>query len=61
MLHLRLVSLANLRSRPTSDECAAIRADEGAFIIDNQMAGYGAKRTPERPTDIDVNDGLWPS
>jgi hypothetical protein len=26
-------------------------ADESAFVFDNPMAGYGAKLTPERPTD----------
>ena len=26
-------------------------ADEGAFVFDNRMAGYGAEPTPERPTD----------
>jgi hypothetical protein len=27
------------------------KADEGAFVFDNPMAGYGAKLTPERATD----------
>ncbi|SAL67372.1 hypothetical protein AWB69_07725 [Caballeronia udeis] len=27
------------------------KADEGAFVFDNPMAGYGAKLTPERQTD----------
>jgi hypothetical protein len=26
-------------------------ADEGAFVFDKRMAGYGAEPTPERPTD----------
>jgi hypothetical protein len=26
-------------------------ADEGAFVFDSRMAGYGAEPTPERPTD----------
>ncbi|MCX4149839.1 MULTISPECIES: hypothetical protein [Paraburkholderia] len=27
------------------------KADEGAFVFDRRMAGYGAEPTPERPTD----------
>jgi len=27
------------------------KADEGAFVFDNRMAGYGAEPTPKRPTD----------
>jgi hypothetical protein len=31
-------------------------ADEGAFIFDNRMAGYGAEPTLERPID---DAGEW--
>ena len=32
----------------------AALADEGAFVFDKRMAGYGAEPTPERPTDDGV-------
>ena len=35
-------------------------ADEGAFVFGNPMAGYGAKLTPERPTDDARERGVWP-
>jgi hypothetical protein len=37
-------------------------ADEGAFVFDTRMAGYGlrTRRLNVRPT-THVNDGLWPN
>lgn len=37
---------------PASPVCKAFHmADEGAFVFDNWMVGYGVELTPERPTD----------
>jgi hypothetical protein len=54
--YVRHVRQANAGNPPRSGliiaECrASTMADEGAFVFDSRMAGYGAEPTPERPTD----------
>jgi hypothetical protein len=37
--------------RAAADRRPSALADEGAFVFDNRMAGYGAEPPPECPTD----------
>jgi hypothetical protein len=44
---------------PTSTCERRAKADEGAFVVDDGKAGYGAEPAPERLMDDACDGGLW--